>query len=263
MKKYLVIGNPINHSLSPKLHNYQIKEMGLNAIYEKKKIKENEIKFIIDSIRKNQINGINVTVPYKKKIIPFLDKLSSEAEITQSVNTIYCKDKKIIGHNTDIEGFEMAIRHLKFDIVKKKFLILGAGGVVPSIIFTLQKMGALQISISNRTKKKAEDLKKMFKNLNILEWGDLNDFDMIINATSVGLKENDSISLDFSKCGKNKVFYDVIYNPTKTNFLKKGKELGNISENGKMMFIYQALASFDIWHGIKPKIGEEIIKILD
>ena len=199
----------------------------------------------------------------KKKIIPFLDKLSLEAEVTQSVNTIFYKDKKLIGHNTDIEGFEMAIKHLKFDVNKKKIFILGAGGVVPSIIFALEKMKVLQISISNRTRKKADDLKEMFKNLNVIEWGELNNFDMIINATSVGLKKDDFINLDFSKCGKNKFFYDVIYNPKKTNFLRKAEELGNISENGKMMFIFQALASFNIWHGFKPKVNEKTIKILD
>jgi shikimate dehydrogenase len=263
MKKYLVIGNPINHSLSPNLHNYWIKENSLKAIYEKKKIEENEIAFVIENIKKNEISGVNVTVPYKKKIIPFLDKLSFEAEITQSVNTIYCKDNKIFGHNTDIEGFEMAIKHLKFDVSKKKIFILGAGGVVPSIIFALEKMNVSQIFISNRTKKKADDLKEMFKNLNVIEWGELNNFDMIINATSVGLKKDDFINLDFSKCEKNKLFYDVIYNPKKTNFLKKAEELGNISENGKMMFIFQALASFNIWHGFKPKVSQETIKILD
>jgi len=263
MKKYLVIGSPINHSLSPNLHNYWIKENGLNAIYEKKKIEENEIELVIDSLRKNEIDGINVTVPYKKKIIPFLDKLSYEADITQSVNTIYFKDEKVVGHNTDIEGFEMAIKHLKFDITQKKIFILGAGGVVPSILFALEKMGASQISISNRTRKKADDLKKMYKSLNVLEWGEVNNFDMIINATSVGLKKDDFIDLDFSKVGKNKLFYDVIYNPTKTNFLKKAEEMGNTFENGKMMFIFQALAAFNIWHGIKPKVGEKIIKILD
>ena len=263
MKKYFVIGNPIEHSLSPKLNNYWIKINNINAVYEKKKIDENEIAFVIDNIKKNEISGINVTVPYKKKIIPFLDKLSLEAEVTQSVNTIFYKDKKLIGHNTDIEGFEMAIKHLKFDVNKKKIFILGAGGVVPSIIFALEKMKVLQISISNRTRKKADDLKEMFKNLNVIEWGELNNFDMIINATSVGLKKDDFINLDFSKCGKNKFFYDVIYNPKKTNFLRKAEELGNISENGKMMFIFQALASFNIWHGFKPKVNEKTIKILD
>ena len=117
--------------------------------------------------------------------------------------------------------------------------------------------------MSNRTKSKAEKLKKIFNGLNIVNWGQVPDFDIIINATSVGLSKNDKFDLDFSKIGKNKLFYDVIYNPSETNFLKNGKQLGNISENGKKMFIYQASAAFKIWHGIEPTINEEVIKLLE
>ena len=111
-------------------------------------------------------------------------------------------------------------------------------------------------------KKKAEDLKLLFHNLEVLDWGDIVDFDIIINATSLGLN-NESINLDFSKFGDNKLFYDVIYNPEETNFLKEGKKLGNKTENGKSMFIYQAFEAFKLWHGIEPVINSNIIKLLD
>ena len=115
-------------------------------------------------------------------------------------------------------------------------------------------MNVSQIIVSNRTKKKAENLKSLFNNLEVIDWGnDINDFDVIINATSLGLN-NEKINLDFSKVGKNKLFYDVIYNPEETNFLKEGKKLGNQSENGKLMFIYQALEAFKLWHGVEPKL---------
>jgi len=263
MKKYLVIGNPIEHSLSPKLHNFWIKINNLDAIYEKKKINEDELSDLILKVKKKKIHGINVTVPFKKVVIPFLDHLSIESKNTQSVNTIYLDNDKIIGHNTDIEGFERNIQNLKLDMINKKVLILGAGGVVPSIIFALNKMRVSEIIISNRTKSKAEILKDLFDNIKIAEWGEVPEFDIIINATSIGLKNDDKIDLDVSKIGKNKFFYDVIYKPKETNFLKIGKELGNRTENGKSMFIYQALAAFKIWHGIQPIINEEVIKILD
>ena len=263
MKKYLVIGNPINHSLSPKLHNYWITNNNIDAIYEKKKLDLNEIEILILQFREKKIQGINVTVPFKKAVIPFLDQLSPEAKITQSVNTIYLDNDKIVGHNTDIDGFELGIKNSNFDIKNKKVLILGAGGVVPSIIFALNKMQASRIIISNRTKNKAEDLKSLFKDLKVVDWGDIPEFDMIINATSVGLNKNDEINLDFTKVGKNKFFYDVIYNPVETNFLKIGKKLGNVTENGKMMFIYQAFSAFNVWHGIYPKINNEVITLLD
>ena len=263
MKKYLVIGNPIDHSLSPKLHNYWIRENNLKAIYEKKQLDKNEIENLVIHAKERKISGFNVTVPYKKEVIKHLDELTPEAGSTQSVNTVFLKDKKLIGHNTDIIGFELSIKKIKFDVANKKILILGAGGVVPSIIFALNKMGAGSIIVTNRTRSKAENLKDLFKNLTITDWGNLIDFDMIINATSVGLKKNDVIDLDFSEIGKNKTFYDIIYNPNETNFLKKGKDLGNKTENGKMMFIYQAFAAFKIWHNVEPKINDEVIKLLE
>ena len=263
MKNYLVIGNPIEHSLSPKLHNYWIKTNNINAKYEKQKLKENEIENIILKVKKKKIHGINVTVPFKKKVISFLDRLSLEANKTQSVNTIYLKDDKIVGHNTDIKGFELSIKNLKYNIVGKKVMILGAGGVVPSIILALNNMRASEIIISNRNKKKAEELKNLFKNLKIVDWGEIPKFDIIINATSVGLNKNDEMNLDFSNVGRDKLFYDVIYNLKETNFLKTGKKLGNEIANGKLMFVYQAFLAFNLWHGVQPKINNDVIKLLD
>ena len=262
MKKYFVVGNPIDHSLSPKLHNYWFKKNNLNAIYDKKKTDEKDLQSIISEVKENKINGVNVTVPFKKAIIPYLDKLSLEAEQTQSVNTIFLNNNNLVGHNTDIFGFTKAVKNLDFNIKGKKIFILGAGGVVPSLIFALKKMNVSKIIVSNRTKIKAEDLKSRFDNLEILDWGDVTNFDVIINATSLGLND-EKIDLDFSRYGNNKLFYDVIYNPVETNFLKEGKKLGNKTENGKLMFVYQAYEAFRLWHGIKPKINKETIEILN
>jgi shikimate dehydrogenase len=263
MKKFLVIGNPIEHSLSPKLHNYWIKSNNIDAIYEKTKLDKGELENIVLQIKQKEIDGANITVPFKKAIIPFLDELTNEAKSTQSVNTLYLKDNNVIGHNTDIIGFETSIKKSKFDIFNKEVFILGAGGVVPSIIFALKKMKVSKIKISNRTKEKADNLKKLFKNIEIIEWGEIPNFDVIINATSIGLKEDDYINLDFSTISKKGLFYDVIYNPKETNFLKTGKNLGNTTLNGKLMFIYQALSAFNIWHGIEPRVNENVIKLLD
>ena len=263
MKKYLVIGNPISHSLSPKLHNYWIKNHNIDAIYEKEKLNEDELEKLFVNMRNKKVNGANVTVPFKKAVIPFLDKLSAEAESTQAVNTIYLENDMLIGHNTDIDGFELGIKKINYDISNKKIFILGAGGVVSSIIYALNKMKVSEISITNRTREKAENLKNLFGELKIVEWGEIPDFDMIINATSIGLKKDDEINLNFSSIGKNKLFYDVIYNPKETNFLKTGKELGNATENGKLMFIYQATSAFNVWHGVRPMVNDEIIKLLD
>ena len=224
---------------------------------------EEDLKNIISEVKEQRIIGINVTVPFKKSVIPFLDELSPESNETQSVNTIYLNNNKIIGHNTDIAGFELALKYSKYELRNKDILILGAGGVVSSIIYSLKKMKVSKISISNRTKQKAENLKKLFKDLNIVDWGSTVNFDVIINATSIGLKRDDEIKLDYSKVGSNKLFYDVIYNPKETNFLKKAKASGNKTENGKMMFIYQAHQAFTIWHKLMPKIDDDVIKLIE
>jgi shikimate dehydrogenase len=263
MKKFIVIGNPIEHSLSPELHNYWIRNNNIDAIYEKQKLNEDQLEKVISQVKDNKINGINITVPYKKTIIQYLDELSGEAQSTQSVNTICFKNNKVIGHNTDIFGFTTSIKKTEYNLENKEVLILGAGGVVPSIIFSLIKMKVSKIKISNRTKKKAENLKKIFKDIEIIKWGEISNFDMIINATSLGLKKEDNLNLDFSSISGNKFFYDVIYNPNETNFLKIGRELGNKTLNGKLMFIYQAASAFNIWHDQRPEVDENVIKLLD
>jgi shikimate dehydrogenase len=262
-KNFLVIGNPIDHSLSPKLHNYWIKKYKIDAVYEKKLLNNNEIEDLIFNIREEKIHGINITVPFKKKVIPFLDELSEEAKVSQSVNTIYKKNNKIIGENTDIEGFKISLEKTGQKTINKKALILGAGGVVPSIIIALKKMKIKKIYLSNRTDIKATELKKNFPEIEIIKWGETLDFDIIVNATSLGLKEEDEININYHKISKGKFFYDVIYNPPETNFLKNAKKYGGITRNGKMMFIYQAQKAFFIWHKIVPEVDNETINLLD
>ena len=262
-KNFLVIGNPIDHSLSPKLHNYWIKKYKIDAVYEKKLLNNSEIEDLIFNIREAKINGINITVPFKKIVIPFLDELSEEAEISQSVNTIYKKDNKIIGENTDIEGFKLSLEKIELNTKNKKAFIFGAGGVVPSIIIALKKMQIKKIYLSNRTELKAIELKKNFPEIEIIKWGETLDFDIIINATSIGLKKEDEININYQQISKDKFFYDIIYNPAETNFLKNAKKYGGITKNGKMMFIYQAQKAFFIWHKIVPEVDNETINLLD
>ena len=124
-------------------------------------------------------------------------------------------------------------------------------------------MKVYKIYLTNRTREKAENLKRLFKDLIITNWGEIQNFDVIINATSVGLNTDDKLNLDFSKIKNNKLFYDVIYNPKETIFLKKAKALGNKVQNGKKMFIHQAALAFKIWHGVQPEINEEVERLLD
>ena len=268
MKKYLVIGNPIGHSLSPKIHNYWIQKHNLSdSLYEKRKLEEKDLKNIISEMREGKINGINVTVPFKKTIIQYLDELEPTAKKTGSVNTLIKKGDKIIGHNTDEPGFGLTLKEIfqKKNITPKNIFILGAGGVTSSIICAFEKLKT-KIFLTNRTREKAIELKSQYPEITILDWGKIpQTFDLAINTTSVGLNHKERLNLNFDqfKGDKEKIFYDLIYNPRETNFLKEARLRGNIVINGQKMFLNQAMLAFNLWTNIKPEIDNNIIRILD
>jgi shikimate dehydrogenase len=274
MKKYLVIGNPIGHSLSPLIHNHWMKKYHLfGSIYEKRKVEEKDLKNIIKEIRDDEIIGVNVTVPFKKLIIPFLDELHSTAKKTESVNTLFKVKNKVVGYNTDEPGFAQTMWKLFPDkdskiltsLKGKNIFVLGAGGVTSSIIYALEHRGA-KVFLSNRTKKKAEELKKKYTEIDILDWGKRPPIcDIVINTTSIGLRGNERIDIDFKDCNgdKNKLFYDLIYNPKETNFLKEARLRGNNTMNGQRMFLNQAIYAFNLWTNIMPEIDDEVVKLLD
>ena len=262
MKNYLVIGNPIKHSISPKIHNYWFEKNEIQAKYNKEELLENQLEGFIKKIRNRDLDGANITVPYKEKIIPLIDELSEEAREANSVNTIYLSNKKVIGHNTDIAGFYLSLKTDNINFKNKKALILGSGGVTPSIIIALKRLGLENIVVSNRTKEKAINLKKRFKFLEVLKWGETTKANIIINATSLGLNDSDKIEIDFNIFEPDSFVYDVIYNPTETNFLKEANKKGLITQNGLMMFIFQAAEAFKTWHNVKPIIDNDLIDYL-
>ena len=163
-KKFGIIGSPIKHSLSPVLHEYWFEKYKIDAKYSIFDIQSSDLKKIIEKIRKKEISGINVTLPYKQKIVSHTDILINDAELTSSVNTVYLdQNETIIGENTDVFGLQAAYLKELDNISKKKALVIGAGGVSPSVILSLQKSGIKDIFIINRTKEKCIFLKKKFK----------------------------------------------------------------------------------------------------
>ncbi len=164
MNKYLVIGNPIEHSLSPLLHNFWFKKHGLlNFIYDKKKIEKNELKKIVEQIQKDEIKGVNITVPFKRDIFNYIDLASEVAQSTNSINTLVKENNKIIGHNTDQEGFKLSLKDINWNFKNKKIFIIGAGGVTSSILSSFINIhGVDKIYLCNRTRSKAEDLKNFW-----------------------------------------------------------------------------------------------------
>ena len=266
-KKFGIIGNPIAHSLSPLLHNYWFEKYELDATYSIINVEENNLNEIVKKIRNKELSGINVTLPFKQKIVPYLDVLFNDAEITSSVNTLYLDRKNfIVGENTDVFGLQAAYLKEVDNISKKKALVIGAGGVSPSVILSLQKSGLKNISVTNRTIEKCFFLKKKFNNLNIVNWSNLKekiqDFDIMINATSLGLKNGEDFSFNFEKTKKGLIFIDTIYNPLETKTLRYMKEKGVKVFNGLDMFVYQGQKSFYLWNKINPEIDQKLIELL-
>ena len=266
-KKFGIIGNPIKHSLSPVLHKYWFDKYGIDASYSIIEAKDKDLKDIIKKIRNHELTGINVTLPFKQKIINQTDKIVNDAELTGSVNTILLDKDKIVGENTDVFGLQAAYLKEIDNSPNKKALIIGAGGVSPSVILSLQKSGIKEITITNRTNEKCIFLKKRFSNLQITHWKNLKDevknFDIIINATSLGLKNGDDFDFNFSSTKENVVYIDTIYNPLETKTYKFLKEEGKKVFNGLDMFIYQGQKSFYLWNKINPEIDNEVIELLN
>jgi shikimate dehydrogenase len=264
---YGIIGNPIKHSLSPILHNYWFNKYNIDANYSIINAGEKDIPDVIKKIKDGSLSGINITLPYKQKIVNYADKIINDAKITGSVNTLFLdKDKSIIGENTDVFGLQAAYLKEIDNSLEKKALVIGAGGVSPSVILSLKKSGIKSVSIVNRTEEKCLFLKKKFNYLNILPWKDLQseigNHDIIVNATSLGLKGGKDFDFEFNNCKNNATYIDTIYNPLKTKTFKFLEDKGVKVFNGLDMFIYQGQKSFYLWNKINPEIDSKLINLL-
>jgi len=250
MKKFAVIGNPVKHSLSPLLHSWVFNELNINASYEKIKLELNELHQIIDNLKKGLFDGVNVTIPYKESFINLLDEINPRATTIGSVNCVINSNGKLIGNNTDWYGFSKALSMNDINVKNKQIIVLGAGGTAKSIIYSLKNIGVTKIFILNRTYAKIKLLEDNLINAIRLEQitDIINKDSIIINTTSVGMNKDASL-IDFNLLNKSQIIIDVIYTPLQTALIKEGLNLGAKTLNGLDMFIYQALASLDLWFG--------------
>jgi shikimate dehydrogenase len=248
------------------LHNYWFQKNKINCEYKKLKINQSAIKKILTKVRKKEIEGINVTIPFKSSIIRHLDVLKGDALKTSSVNTVYLYKKKLVGENTDVYGFSSGvIKKVKRRI--KTAAILGAGGVTSSIILALIQKGVKKIYITNRTFSKLKIFKKKFKKIVYpIKWDDryklFGDAQILINVTSLGMLGHKDLKFDFSIFHKKINVVDIVYNPENTGFLKDARMNGHKTFTGLDMFIYQAQKAFYIWNKKNPKITKDIYKKL-
>lgn len=275
-----VIGNPIEHSMSPSMHNAAIKDLGLNYIYVAFKVEEKNLATACNGFRSLGIKGINVTIPHKVAIIKYLDEIDPIAKGIGAINTIKNEDGILRGKNTDGEGFLLSLKNAEFDPKNKKCLILGAGGASRAISFILGTT-AREIAITDLFPDVAETLKKnldtFYSQKNISDIigyevhpkfrhitlnpnyiaNELEDTDLLINATPVGMYPNINQSpLDYMNITlKSNLFvFDAVYNPLETKFLKNAKSFGCKTLSGINMLVNQGAAAFEWWTGKKPNL---------
>ena len=258
MKRFVVIGNPVAHSLSPLLHENVFKQLGIDADYNAIQCTEKQFPKIIERLRSGQLNGINITLPLKQSVIPYLDMLSGHARAIGAVNCISVKNGKLLGYNTDWIGFQKALENAKIQVDGTTCIIVGAGGAARSVVYALGMNNVKKFIIINRKIKRAEDLKQQILSIfpdvkiDIGKWCELDSKvlyqALIVNCTSVGMEPNvDDFSVPDKYLLPSQTIVDIIYSPFRTKLYLVGQSIGAKTLSGLPMLIHQALASLDIW----------------
>ena len=264
MKKwYAVIGDPIAHSLSPFMHETWFQEHGIDAAYIPIHVEPSQLEKSFGAMKTLGISGFNITLPHKQSIVPFLDKLEESAMQMNTVNTVHCNDKKFIGSNTDGDGFVQSM--LVHQVEKtKKVLLIGAGGAARGIAFALKRAGFTDITVTNRTFRRAEELAAEISGsaVTLTESEErLAEFAVLIQTTSVGLATGEALPISLDRVQAGTIAADIIYNPLETPFLKKAEEKNCVTLNGVGMFVYQGAIAFEKWTGIQPDT-EKMIELI-
>jgi len=262
-----LFGYPVTHSLSPLIHNAAFEELGLNFAYLPFSVKPSYLKEATRAILALDIRGVNVTIPHKQKIISYLDGVSPEASVIGAVNTVLNCEGKLVGYNTDGEGFVESLREKNFSLEDKKVVLLGAGGAALAIAFSLIKEKIAHLILVNRTLSRAEDMLKQLERVSgdveveVVEFEKRNnlssrgDVDLLINATSLGMHEGDPLPFDLKQFPSSLYVYDVVYN-RKTQLLREAERRGMRCQGGLDMLIFQGALSFKMWTGKEAPVNK-------
>jgi len=256
-KSFAVIGDPINHSLSPNIHSAAFRELNLDSSYIGYRIPKGELEGGIEGLKKIKINGFNITIPHKIEMMKYLDKIDESCSIIGAVNTVVNNDGILKGYNTDMDGFLEPLKKRNVSIQNSKVLLIGAGGAARAIVAGIAKEKAKNIDIANRTIENANNLSEFAKKIGlsanakkIEDVNNLENYDIIINATSIGLK-NETSPISFEGIKEKTIVYDIVYSPMNTDFIKKAKEKNAEIIYGYEMLLGQATRAFEIWHEIE------------
>lgn len=268
-KTYCIIGDPIDHSLSPAIHNAAFTTLGFNCSYIAFRVQEGQLKNSMDSLRAINIGGFNVTMPHKVAVLDYVDSSDKIVEMVGAANTVNNEDGKFYAYNTDVVGFIEPLHQRKIDLNGYEVLILGAGGAARAVVVALsQEKGISKINIVNRNIDRSTNLANVINKLglsaNIIPHDDIQKIafrsNLIVNTTPLGMKNEESL-IKSSSISKESIVYDIVYKPIETKLLENAKTVGAQVVYGYEMLLEQAIASFKIWFRMDPPI-ESMKKVL-
>lgn len=273
MIKAAVIGDPIAHSLSPKIHNFFLEKYKISGSYEAIRISKDDLEKDVQTLINQGFAGFNITIPHKESIFKLCHYKSKSAHLSGAVNTVVItEDGKFFGHNSDIDGF---LNNLKnhapnFDLKNKTAFVIGAGGAARAIVYGLLKSGVKKIYITNRSSQKAQNLIDNFvtfkSEILFCEMTEfcqkLDECNLLINSTSLGMQGQEKLDIDLSKLHKNSIVYDIVYKPLMTDLLLAAQKRGNRIVTGIGMLVEQALIGFELWFKEKPINDKKLEEIL-
>ncbi len=268
---YGLFGDPVEHSLSPLLHNTLFREKGINAAYLAFRVKSDWLGLAFESMRAIGIAGVNLTIPHKEDAIEFVDDIPEDVDrAVGALNTVVNRDGQLLGYNTDVPGFLMALREeLDFDAGGKSIVVTGAGGAARSVVFALARTGAERIYIVNRTAERAEGLAEyassFFPKTQIEpaapQGPDLKKISLVVNATSLGMHAGDALPVDLAEFGAHTRVYDVVYS-AETPLLKAAKSAKMRHADGLGMLVNQAAIAFELWTGERKGVRESMMETI-
>lgn len=260
-----VMGWPVEHSLSPRLHGYWLEEYGIDGAYVPLAVAPENLAEALRALPKLGFQGCNLTLPHKEQALVVVDELSEQARIIGAVNTIAVRDGALYGTNTDAFGFIENIREQgRMPRSKTKAVILGAGGAARAVAYGLAEEGFETLTLLNRTRERAEGLAADFSQypIEVVDWEKrdvaLEGADLLVNTTTLGMKNHPAPDLALDALPKTALVTDIVYCPLKTNLLEDAQKRGNPTVDGLGMLLHQAASGFEMWFGKKPQVSEKL-----
>lgn len=265
MIKACVIGWPISHSRSPLIHGYWLKQNGIDGSYVRQPVEPSALDAFIANLASAGLAGCNVTLPHKEAVFDLVTPADNSTERLGAVNTVYLRDGKVLGTNTDGEGFLNNLRSAVpgLTLANARAVVLGAGGASLAVVNTLLEQGASEVAVANRTRDKAEQLRRRFGNrVTVIDWAEATDHlcecSLLVNTTSLGMKGQPELTIDLSRLSRTAIVTDIVYTPLRTKLLSDAAAQGNLVVEGLGMLLHQAVPGFALWFGVTPRVTDEL-----